>query len=391
MNDEFEEHTRRDIRARVREGVKAVFEEVLEEEMTEHLRAEHRERTDRRRGQRNGHYTRDLITPVGKVEQLRVPRDREATFLTEVFEKYRRMTGDMEEAVLEMYLQGVSTRKIARITGRLSDVAISKDATSRLAGRLEEELTQWRSRRLEKSYPYLYLDATYLKSRWAGAVRDLALLVAVGVDEDGYREVLACQSAAGERKAAWREVLKDLLERGLKGVRLVISDDHEAIKKATAVELPQARWQRCVVHFERNILAHVPQSEARAVAADLKAVFKVHRQETARTLAEDFAERYRSDFPKATQTLERGLEEALTFMAFPTSHHRFLRTTNMLERLFREVKRRTKVVGVFPSAESATNLSTTVMLRVSEDWSQRRYLNTEPLHALFHKPTTLAT
>ncbi len=149
-----------------------------------------------------GHYTRNLITPVGRIEQLRVPRDREATFLTEVFEKYRRMTGDMEEAVLEMYLQGVSTRKIARITGQLSDVAISKDATSRLAGRLEEELTAWRERRLEKSYPYLYLDATYLKSRWAGAVRDLALdlalLVAVGVDEDGYREVLACQSAPAE-------------------------------------------------------------------------------------------------------------------------------------------------------------------------------------------------
>ena len=308
-HDELQDHTRRDIRARVREGVKAVFEEVLEEEMSQHLRAERRERTDHRRGERNGHYTRDLITPVGKVEQLRIPRDREATFLTEVFEKYRRMTGDMEEAVLEMYLQGVSTRKIARITGQLSDVAISKDATSRLAGRLEEELTEWRSRCLEKSYPYLYLDATYLKSRWAGAVRDLALLVAVGVN-DGYREVLSCKSAAGERKAAWRELLKDLLERGLKGVRLVVSDDHEAIKKAVTVELPQACWQRCVVHFERNILAHVPQSGTKAVAADLKALFKVHRQETARTLAEDFAERYRSDFPKAVQTLERGLEEA---------------------------------------------------------------------------------
>ena len=390
-HDEFKEQARQSIQDRVRQGVKAVLEQVLEEEMTEHLQAQRRERTAARRGERNGSYQRDLITPVGKIDQLRVPRDREATFLTEVFERYRRMTGSMEEAVLEMYLQGVSTRKIEAITGKLSGVKISKDATSRIATRLEETLTQWRSRRLDGVYPYLYLDATYLKVTWAGAVRDLALLVAVGVSEAGYREVLAVESAVGERKELWRGLLQGLLERGLSGVRLVISDDHVSIKEAVKVELPSAQWQRCVVHFERNILAHVPQGDKAAVASDLKAIFRVHRRETAELLAKEFAARYGTMYPKAVATLGEGLSAALSYTAFPSSHHKYIRTTNLLERLFREVKRRTRVVGVFPSEASAENLSTVVMLRVSEDWALRRYLDMVPLQTLFHQPTIIAT
>jgi transposase-like protein len=215
--------TKEEISRRIREGVKAIIEQVLEEEMTEHLAAGYRERTPTRRGERNGHYTRNLITPVGKVEQLRVPRDREGTFLTEVFERYKRMTGEVEEAVLEMYLQGVSTRKIAAITEGLSRIRISKDAVSRIAQRLEEELSAWRERPLGLLYPYLYLDASYFKVNWGGRVVDLALLVAVGVNEEGYREVLAVEPAGGERKEAWRNLLKGLIERGLRGVRLVIS------------------------------------------------------------------------------------------------------------------------------------------------------------------------
>ena len=314
-------------------------------------------------------------------------------FLTEVFERYRRMTGSMEEAVLEMYLQGVSTRKIEQITGKLSGVHISKDATSRITARFDEAFAAWRTRQLdrERSYPYLYLDATYLKARWAGAVRSVALLVAVGVSDEGYREVLAVEAAAGEHTECWRGILKGLVERGLRGVRLVISDDHEAIKQAVQIELPSAAWQRCVVHFERNILSEVPQREAKAVAADLKPIFRAARRETAERLAEDFSERYEADYPKAVQALQRGLDEALTYTVFPTSHHRLIRTTNGLERLFREVKRRTRVVGVFPSEESAETLATAVLLRVSEDWAERRYLNMDPLHALFPKPTRFAT
>jgi putative transposase len=379
------------VQDRVREGIKAVLEQVMEEEMDEQLQARHRERTAKRRGQRNGHYTRSLTTEAGHIEQLRVPRARELPFLTEVFERYRRLTGSLEEAVLEMYLQGVSTRKVEEVTGKLSGTRLSKDAVSRIAQRLDGALAEWRQRRLERSYPYLYLDATYLKARWAGAVRDVALLVAVGVDEEGYREVLAVEAAPGERREAWAGLLKGLVERGLCGVRLVISDDHESIKQAVKVELPGVAWQRCVVPFERSVLAHVPQGEAREVAADLKPVFQAARRETAEGLAAAFAERYRTRYPKAVAALGRGLSEALTYTAFPSSHHRLIRTTNGLERAFCEVKRRTRVVGVFPNEHSAENLSTVVLLRVSEEWAFRRYLDMAPLHALSHEPTTFAT
>jgi putative transposase len=270
--EELKRLTKEEISRRIREGVKAVIEQVLEEEMTEHLAAGYRERTPSRRGERNGHYTRDLITPAGRIAQLRVPRDREGTFLTEVFERYKRMTGEVEEAVLEMYLQGVSTRKVAAITEGLSRVRIGKDAVSRVAQRLEEELSAWRGRPLELAYPYLYLDAAYFKVNWGGRVVDLALLVAVGVNEEGYREVLVVEPAGGERKEAWRNLLKGLVERGLRGVRLVISDDHPSIRQAVMAELPGASWQRCVVHFMRNVLAHVPQSERGVVAEELQEV-----------------------------------------------------------------------------------------------------------------------
>jgi putative transposase len=380
-HDDIEKKARLSIKVRVREGIKAVLEQVMEEEMDEHLQARHRERTERRRGQRNGHYTRSLITQAGPIEQIRVPRAREVPFLTEVFERYRRMTGSIEGAVLEMYLQGVSTRKVEQITGKLSGVAISKDVVSRIAERLGETLNEWRSRRLEAAYPYLYLDATYLKAdendrsfSRAGAVRDVALLVAVGVSDEGYREVLAVESAAGERAEAYRGLLKGLVERGLRGVRLVISDDHDAIKQAVRVELPGADWQRCVVHFERNVLAHVPRAEAKAVAADLKVVFQAVRRETAEQLAAAFTERYGKAYPKAVATLSRGLQEALTYTAFPSSHHRLIRTTNGLERVFREVKRRTRVIGIFADEQSTETLATTMLLRVSEDWTKRHCL-----------------
>ena len=391
--DELNRAATASLEDRVRDAIKGVLEQVMEEEMTAQLQAERRERTERRRGERNGHYGRALTTTAGHIEQIRVPRAREIPFLTEVFERYRRMTGSLEEAVLEMYLQGVSTRKVEEITGKLSGTRISKDAVSRIVGRFDEVFSEWRTRQLDKDrrYPYLYLDATYLKARWAGAVRDVALLVAVGVNGEGYREVLAVEAAAGERTETYRGMLQGLVERGLRGVKLVVSDDHESIKSAVKVELPGAAWQRCTVHFQRNVLAHVPQAEAKAVAADLEVVFQAGRRETAEALAAAFAERYAKLYPKAVASLTRGLDEALTYTSFPSSHHRLIRTTNGLERVFREVKRRTRVVGVFPNEQSAETLATAVLLRVSEDWAERRYLDMAPLDALFHQPTGFAT
>ena len=372
---EFEHDVQLDVEARVRQGVKAVLEEVLEEEMSQHLQAGYRELTPTRRGERNGYYQRNLLTPAGKIERLEVPRDREGEFVTEVFESYKRMTGDVEEAVLEMYLSGISVRKIAGVTESLSRVKVGKDAVSRIASRLEEQQKEWRELALgEKCYPYLYLDATYLKVRWGARVTSMALLACVGVDEEGMRGVLAVEVAGSEKGAAYASLLRGLIDRGLKGVRLVVSDDHEGIKAAVSGELPGAQWQRCVVHFERNVLSHVPATEMSEVAEDLKAIFKVRRAKTAHALAEEFVELYGKRFPKAISVFEAGIEDTLTYLSFPGNHHAKLRTTNMLERLFKEVKRRTRVVGVFPSETSASTLATEIILRSSEEWALRRYL-----------------
>lgn len=380
---EFEHDVKLDVEARVRQGVKAVLEEVLEEEMAEHVKAGYRELTPTRRGERNGHYTRNLVTPAGKIERLEVPRDREGEFVTEVFERYKRMSGDVEEAILEMYLSGISVRKIAGVTEALSRVKVGKDAVSRIASRLEEQQREWRERSLEeKEYPYLYLDATYLKVRWGARVTSMALLACVGVDEEGFREVLAMEVAGSEKGAAYTALLRGLIDRGLSGVRLVVSDDHEGIKAAVAGELPGAGWQRCIVHFERNVLAHVPASETSEVAEDLKTIFKVRRQKTAQVLAEEFVELYGGRFPKAVSVFEAGISDTLTYLGYPGSHHARLRTTNMLERLFREVKRRTRVVGVFPNEVSASTLATEIVLRSSEEWALKRYLNMDALEAV---------
>ncbi len=377
-----EDAVKRDVEARVREGVKAVLEEVLQEEMSEHLKAGYRELTPSRRGERNGHYTRNLLTPAGKIERLEIPRDREGEFVTEIFERYKRMTGNVEEAVLEMYLSGISTRKIAGITDALSRVKVGKDAVSRISERLREQQRAWRERSLEKAYPYLYLDATYLKVNWGASVTNLALLVAVGVDEEGFREVLAVEVAGGEKSAAYASLLRGLLDRGLKGVRLVISDDHEGIKAAVSGELPGVEWQRCIVHFMRNVLAHVPASAMGEVAEDLKAIFKVRREKTARSLAEEFVALYEKRFAKAISVFEAGIGHALTYLRYPGSHHARIRSTNLLERLFKEVKRRTKVVGVFPNETSASTLATEIVLRSSEEWALKRYLAMDALEAI---------
>lgn len=383
---------------RIRHAVKAVLEQILDEEMSEHVGAARRERSPSRTGERNGSYGRDLITPVGKIEQLRVPRDRDGTFTTRVFEEYHRSTGEVEDAILEMWLQGISQRKIAEVTQKLGAVRIGKDAVSRIAQRLESELAAFRSRRLERAYPYLYLDATYLKVNWGSHVGDLAALVAVGVSEQGFREVLAVETYAGERAEAYRGLLKGLIQRGLCGVSLVVSDDHDAIQAAVRTELPGVAWQRCIVHFMRNVLSKVPQTERAQVAADLKSIFAVNRLEDARALAVAFCARWGKGFKGAVSTLQAGLDAALSYLDFPSSHHRMIRSTNGLERLFEEVKRRTRVVRIFPNETSAANLSTAVALRASEDWALRRYLDMEPYRAWKElkepgkpKPTTSQT
>jgi transposase-like protein len=210
----------------------------------------------------------------------------------------------------------------------------------------------------------------------------MALLACVGVDEEGFREVLAVEVAGTEKGAAYASLLRGLIDRGLKGVRLVISDDHGGIKAAVSGELPGAEWQRCTVHFERNVLAHVPSTSMAEVAEDIKAIFKVRRVKTAKALAEEFVELYSKRFPKAVMVFEAGIEDALTYLNYPGIHHAKLRSTNMLERLFKEVKRRTRVVGVFPNETSASTLATEIALRSSEEWALRRYLTMDALQGV---------
>jgi putative transposase len=340
----------------------------------EHPEAGYRELTPTRRGQGNAYYTRNLLTPVGKIERLAGPRDRQGEFRT---------TGDVEEAILEMCLSGIFVRKIASVTDAPNRVRISKDVVSRVTSRLEEQQKAWRERPLKvRGYPYLYLDATCLKVRWGKSVTNLPLLACVGVDEEGLREVLTVEAAGSREGVAYASLLRGLIGRGVKGVRrLVISDDHEDIKAAVAAELPGADWQRCVVHFERNVLSHVPASSTAEVAEDLKVIFRVRRQKTARALAEEFVELHRKRFPKAVSVFEAGIGDALSYLSFPGSHHARICSTHMLERLFKEVKRETKMVGVFPNETSAQTLATEIVLRSSEEWALKRYLMMDALEA----------
>jgi putative transposase len=244
-----------------------------------------------------------------------------------------------------------------------------------------EQQRAWRERPLEKAYPYLYLDATYPKVRWGASVTNLALLTAVGVDEEDFREVLAVEVAGGEKSGAYTSLVRSLLDQGLTEVRLVVNDDHEGIKAAVFGELAGLAWQRCVVHFEHRVLSHVPTSAMGEEAEDLKAIFKVRRQKTARVLAEEFVALYKERFPKAISVFEAGIEHALTYLRYPGSHHAKIRTTNVLEQLFKEVKRRTRVVGAFPNETSASTLATEIMLRSSEEWALKHYLSMEALEA----------
>ena len=366
------------IEEEIRHAVKAVLEEILDAEITSHLGAAPGERTEVRRGYRNGSYTRQLKTRVGEIE-LSVPRDREGSFTPGVFEKYRRMESPLEEALLRAYLEGVSTRRVGDISEALSGEGLSAAAVSRLNGRLSERLEQWRERPLGGAYPYLYLDGISLTVRWGGASERVSLLVAIGVSEEGFREVLACVAGFRESEESWRGLLRGLAARGLQGVRLVVSDACAGLKAAVADFLPGAKWQRCTVHVMRNVLDKVPQSRRSEVAAAAKTIWYQESAEEARHKAARVIAQFGKSLPAAMRTLENALEDSLTFHAFPREHWKMLRTNNPLERLMKEIRRRTKVAEQFPHEESALLLVSARLKRIHESWAERRYLDMQPL------------
>jgi transposase-like protein len=359
--------------------IQEVVQQVLEAEMDEALGAEKSERTPDRRGYRSGHYGRTLVTRVGKLE-LRVPQDRQGRFRTEVFERYQRSEKALVAALTEMYVQGVSTRKVKAVTEELCGHEFSASTISRMNQRLDEELEKFAGRRLEDEYPYLILDARYEKVRENGVIRSLAILIAIAVDWEGRRNVLAVELANRESLSSWREFCLQLKARGLTGVELVISDDHAGLRKAISEVLPEAVWQRCYVHFLRNALDYLPRKADNDCLTELRWIYDRRSIEEARQDLAAWLKKWTGKYPKLCDWVESNIEETLTFYRLPRQHHKNLKSTNLLERLNEEIKRRTLVVRIFPNTAACLRLVRALAVEMHENWIEAtRYLNMEYL------------
>jgi putative transposase len=361
----------------LREILERAVQQILEAEMTEHLGAAPYERSATRIGHRNGYKPRVLRTRVGTLNLL-VPQDREGTFSTRLFSRYQRNEKALCLALMEMYVEGVSTRKVKEVTEELCGTSFSKSLVSSLAGSLDSELKAWRSRRPEaEAYPYLFVDARYEKVRIDGRVVSQGVLIVSGVRDDGFREVLGVEVSDTESEATYQEMFRSLKGRGLSGVDLVVSDDHEGLKAAIARHFQGASHQRCQVHYARNLLGMVSYASRKELGADLRAIFAAPAREQALQLASSVAQRWREKGnEKVARHTEEHLEECLTCLAFPESHRRRIRTTNSLERLNQEIKRRTRVVRIFPNREACLRLVSALAVEQSEEWlTGRRYLD----------------
>jgi transposase-like protein len=362
----------------LRELIRQTLQTILEQELTAHLGANRYERSDERRGYRNGTKPRTLTTRVGRIE-LQVPQDRDGTFSPELFARYQRSEQALVLSLMEMYLPGVSTRKVTAITEQLCGTSFSKSQVSALTSRLDDELQAWRERRLTGPYPYLTVDARYEHVRVDGRVISQGVLIVSGVRDDGHREILAVTVADTESEATYQDLFRSLKQRGLQGVQVVTSDDHPGLRTAIARHFQGASWQRCQVHFARNLLGMVARRHRAALATDLKALFGAATAAQARTLAEEMADRWQTH-PPIAPLLEEELEDCLACYSFPAAHRPRIRSTNGLERLNQELKRRTRVVRIFPNRDSLLRLVTALAREQSEEWiSGRRYLDMEPL------------
>jgi putative transposase len=359
--------------------VERALQTVLEEEMTAHLGAARYERSEGRTGHRNGYKPRALTTRVGTIE-LRVPQDRDGTFSTELFARYQRSEQALVTTLMEMYLQGVSTRHVAAITEELCGMAFSKSQVSALVGRLDPELKAWRERPLTApAYPYLVVDARYEHARVDGRVVTLGVLIVAGVRDDGRREILAVEEADTESEATYHELFTRLKNRGLSGVELVTSDDHRGLKAAIDRHFQGASWQRCQVHFSRNLLGLVGAKHRGRLGEDLRGIFGAATLAQARAAARACASVGKASHPQVAAKLDEEIEDCLACYAFPAAHRPRIRTTNGVERLNQELKRRTRVVRIFPNREAVKRLVTALALEQSEEWvSGRRYLDMDP-------------
>jgi transposase-like protein len=357
--------------------VQEIVQQVLEAEMDEALSAEKGERTPNRQGYRSGYYGRTLVTRVGKLE-LRVPQDRQGRFRTEVFERYQRSEKALVGALTEMYVQGVSTRKVKAITEELCGHEVSSSTISRLNKSLDEELERFAQRKLPEAYPYLILDARYEKVRENGVIASQAVMIAIGVDWEGRRNVLAVELANRESQSSWKNFCLGLKARGLNGVELVISDDHAGLRKAITEVFSEAVWQRCYVHFLRNALDYVPRKADNDCLTELRWIYDRRSIEEARQDLAAWLKKWGSRYPKLCDWVEENIEETLTFYRLPRQHHKNLKSTNLLERLNEEIKRRTLVVRIFPNTPACLRLVRALAVEMHENWIEAtRYLNME--------------
>lgn len=367
----------------VREAVEETLNALLDAEADALCGAKKYERSPDRTDYRAGTYSRTFHTKAGEVE-LKMPKLRRATFESQVIERYKRRESSVEEALVEMYLAGVSVRRVEDITEALWGTRVSPSTVSELNQKIYARIHEWRNRPIDKEQPYVYLDGVWLSREFGGEVRPVAVLVAIGVNADGFREILGVAEGAKEDSESWRAFLRQLKERGLRGVRLVISDKCLGLVEALGEFYPEAAWQRCVVHFYRNVMRVVPTGKVREVLALLKAVHAQEDREAALAKAEQVVAKLEGmRLGKAAELVRASVVETLAYMAFPREHWVRIRTNNPLERLNREIKRRTRVVGAFPDGESALVLVAARLRHMAgTKWGTRRYLNMDKLRAV---------
>lgn len=365
----------------VRGTVEEALNAMLDAEADRLCGAGRYERNEGRQDTRAGSYERSLHTKAGEVK-LKMPKLRRQTFETAIIERYQRRESSVEEALIEMYLAGVSVRRVEDITEALWGTRVSPGTVSNLNKKIYAKIEEWRHRRIEGEHPYLYLDGIVMKRTWAGEVRNVSLLVASAVNSEGYREILGICEGAKEDKSGWSTFLRHLVDRGLKGVRLIISDACRGLVESVADYLPDAQWQRCMVHFYRNVFSHVPSTKLREVTHMLKAIHAQENRKAAQEKAEAVIEDLRAQrLTRAADLIEESIGETLTYYGFPDSHWRKIRTNNPLERIMKEIRRRTRVVGAFPDGQSCLNLAAARLRHIAAGkWSAQKYINMAPLY-----------
>lgn len=360
----------------LRETVRGVVQELMEADVSARIGAGRYERTEERGTQRNGYRTRDWDTRVGTID-LAIPKLRTGSYFPSFLEPRRRAEQALVSVVAEAYVQGVSTRKVDALVQSLGMDGISKSAVSRLCGSLDEQVTAFRERRLDAVYPYLWLDARYEHVREDGRVQSMAVVVAYGVRADGVRDVLGVGVERGEDVACWRAFLQDLVARGVRGVQLVISDAHPGLKHAVREVFVGASWQRCRVHFLRNVLALVPKTAQAMVAATVRTIVEQPDRQAAQAQLAHVVGVLAARFPRVVRLLEEAAEEVFTFYDFPIAHRRQIYSTNPVERLNKELKRRSAVVGIFPNRAAVLRLLGAVLAEQSDEWRVGRHYFSE--------------